>query len=79
MLIYPSAHPQTLVRVWTPVYLLNVGAKSSSAESRGQEAAHLCKESRGKGAAPLIYVHETNSKDRKKYMNVMIRGVVDRP
>ena len=48
-------------------------------ESRGQEAAHPCMESKGQGAAPPIYVHETNSKDGKRYMNVMIRGVVDRP
>ena len=79
VLIHSSAHPQALAHVWTPVYLLNMGAKSSSAQSRGQEAARLCKELRGKGAAPLIYVHETNSKNRKKYMNVVIRGVVDRP
>lgn len=38
MLIYPAAHPQaqSLVRVWTAVYLLNVGAKLSSTRSRGR-------------------------------------------
>ena len=55
VLIYPSAHPQALARVWTAVYQLNVGAKSSSARSRG--------DSRGaRGCTSNLYTRG-NSKD----------------
>ena len=33
----------------------------------------LDKESRGQGAAPPIRVRETNSKDKRRYMSVLVR------
>ena len=44
-------------------------------ESRGQDHWHGVK---GPGAAPPIYVHGTSNKDKRRYMNVLIRSVVDR-
>ena len=46
VLIYPSAHSQRLAHIWTAIYM---GQILLSMELRGQEAAHPCNESRGKG------------------------------
>ena len=41
VLIYPSASPQALARVWTAVCLQRCGAKSSSASSQEDKSQHL--------------------------------------
>ena len=47
--------------------------------SQGDRRLHILDtESREQGAAPPIYVHGTNNKYRKRYMNVLVWGVVDR-
>ena len=79
VLIYPSAHPQRLARVWTAVYLLNVGPGPPQHGVEGTRGCTSLQRVEGQRAAPRIYVHETNIKDGKKCMNMIIRSVVDRP
>ena len=53
--------------------------RTSLIRSQGDRGLHILDtESRGQGAAPPIYVHGTNNKYRKRYMNVLVWGVVDR-
>ena len=91
MLIYPPACSQALIRIplsLMAVYLLNVTVRSELArgkgqrlldtESRRQEPPHPWHGVKRPGAAPLIYVHGTSNKNRRKYMNVLVRSVVGR-
>lgn len=47
-------------------------------ESRGRDPWYGVNGARGQGGASQIYIHGTNSKDKKIYMNMRIWGVVDR-
>ena len=50
------------------------GARSRTSDPCTIHKTGLGKESRGQGAAPPIRVRETNSKDKKKYMSVLVQG-----